>query len=699
MSEIKTEKQVLKVEGMTCANCALGISKTLENHGFSDVLVDFTTGDVEFSPQTNGDSPEKLIKKMGYRVVSEGNDQEKPFWTIDRKFYFSLIFSVPLFMHMFVDWAWLNNPWIQALICLPVFILGVLHFGRSGWGSLKAGVPNMDVLIIIGATAAFGYSLTGAILKLGHEYLFFETASTIISLVLLGNLIEKRSVSKTGVALRELMALRPEKAKKVDVHEGKEHIHEVDAKSLVKGDLIEVNLGDKVPVDGVIVSGKGIFNEASLTGENRPVSKSNGDRILGGSILDSGQVRMMAEQVGEETVIARVIDLVKSAQRNKPNIQSLGDKISAIFVPVVVGIAVLTFLITFFIADGGIRASILSAVAVLVISCPCAMGLATPTAVAVGIGRSASEGILIKGGSVLEDFSQIKTVFFDKTGTLTTGDFKITDFTAFEGDDISAQGIIKTLEEKSNHPIAISLFKAFADVEPVSLEDIHEIKGEGMSGKSPSGDVFKISSTTKMDEGLKSFDGCLTKNGKPIAAWKLGDDVKSGAKELIQFFKAKGIHPVLLSGDRKENCDKVASLLEIETVYSQKLPHEKLEILKSAAKTQKIAMVGDGVNDAPSLASATVGISLGNASKIAMDASGIILLKDDLFQLQKAFSISAKTLQTIKQNLFWAFSYNLVAIPIAAFGMLNPMVAALSMAFSDVMVIGNSLRLKVRKIG
>ena len=698
MSEATTEKQVLKVEGMTCANCALGISKTLENHGFSNVVVDFTTGDVELLAQKSGDSPEKLIKKMGYRVISDENDQEKPFWTIDRKFYFSLIFSVPLFMHMFVDWAWLNNPWIQALICLPVFILGVLHFGRSGWGSLKSGVPNMDVLIIIGATAAFGYSLTGAILNLGHEYLFFETASTIISLVLLGNLIEKRSVSKTGVALRELMALRPEKAKKVEVENGKEHVHEVDAKSLVQGDLIEVNLGDKVPVDGVIVLGKGLFNEASLTGESLPVNKTTDDRILGGSILDSGQVRMRAEQVGEETVIARVIELVKSAQRDKPNIQSLGDKISAIFVPVVVIIALLTFLITFFIADAGARTSILSAVAVLVISCPCAMGLATPTAVAVGIGRSASEGILIKGGSVLEDFSQIKTVFFDKTGTLTTGDFKITDFTAFEGDDISAKAIIKTLEEKSNHPIAISLVKAFADVETVSLNDIHEIKGEGMSGVSASGDVFRIASTARMEE-LKSFDGCLTKNDKVIAAWKLGDDVKSGAKKLIQFFKAKGIKPVLLSGDKKENCDKVASELGIETVHSQKLPHEKLEILESAAKKQKIAMVGDGVNDAPSLARATVGISLGNASKIAMDASGIILLKDDLYQLQKAFSISSKTLQTIKQNLFWAFSYNIIAIPIAAFGMLNPMVAALSMAFSDVMVIGNSLRLKVRKIG
>jgi Cu+-exporting ATPase len=696
----------LKVEGMDCSNCAMSISRFLERKGLEDVFVNFQTKEVRYRENEARISSEKIIAgihKLGYEVVDDGT--QKSWWTLNRKLMVSAIFTFPLLLHHLlmmvgVHLGWMN-AWVQLIICIPVFIIGVAHFGVSGWKSLRGGVPNMDVLIIIGSTAAFIYSLVGTF---NHQpdYIFYETAATIITLVLVGNWLEKRAVEQTTTSIEELTRLQVEKAKKL-MPSGT--IVTIDAKDIKKGDTLQVNEGDKIPADGILLEGSASVDESMLTGESMPVEKNEGQSVVGASVVLTGNFQMQVKATGEKSVLGQMIELVKMAQADKPDIQRLADRISAIFVPAVVLIALGTILIGHFGFGLEFRQALMNGIAVLVISCPCAMGLATPTAVMVGVGRMAKNGILVKGGQTLEIFAKIKNIVFDKTGTLTTGTFKLKNIQYFDDNKDFIHGLIYQLEKHSSHPIANSLVQAMEgklNGSPVMPLKVSEHRGSGLEATDDQGNVFRIGSgkmNALRNNGINANAHVfLTKNDELLAALEITDDIKPKASEVVDYLEEEKVRPYILSGDKNEKTAAVAKAIGIRDYFGEQLPDEKLDVIGRLSETTYTAMVGDGINDAPALAKATIGVSMSNASQAAIQSAQIVLLNGNLEHLKQAHGISKHTLITIKQNLFWAFAYNVVAIPIAAMGFLNPMWGALFMAFSDVVVIGNSIRLKRKKI-
>jgi Cu+-exporting ATPase len=701
----KPENVILKVEGMDCTNCALGITRSLEKKGFKNVYTNFSTGEVTFdiiSAKEDIPLAKETIHKLGYKVV--GEEKQGRFSVIEKKFFFTLPFTIPLLIHMFLPHGWLHHPLVQLILCIPVFTLGFLHFGKSAFNSLKAGVSNMDVLIFIGSNAAFFYSLAGTILYYGkpevHNFLFFETTATIISLVLLGNVIEHRSVKNTTSAIAELSKLRPDKAKKVVGNT----VVEINIFDIKKGDILQINNGDKIPVDGIIISGTCQVDESMITGESIPVFKNIGDVLIGGTIIIDGNVKLQTEKVGRETTLSQIIEIVKNAQQSQPQIQKLGDKISSIFVPIVVAIAVITFILAYFVFNVGFQKAIMNSIAVLVISCPCAMGLATPTAVMVGIGLAAKKGILIKGGLTLEVLARIKKVVFDKTGTLTTGHFKIQKISLYSNlTENEVKSILLSVEKHSSHPIAKSLTQELSkqQINTIEFKNVNEIKGIGLLAEDELGNTYMIGSKQILEYNSIKNDHTIyvTLNNQLIAGVDLADEIKTSAQPTVNKLINMQIQPVLLSGDRNEKCMELVKKIGISEIYGEYNPIQKLEKIESLNKQFPTAMVGDGINDAPALAKASVGISLGNASTIAIQSAQVVILNgNDLEKVYESILIGKHTLITIKQNLFWAFFYNIVAIPIAAMGFLNPMIGALAMAFSDVIVIGNSIRLRYKKI-
>jgi P-type Cu+ transporter len=691
----------LNVTGMHCNNCAISVHKLLEKKGLHHVFVDFASEEVKFSTPDETIVPGviKDIEGLGYKVVADIHNHQEPFYDkVENKFIFSLIFTVPLLLHMVLPWHFLHNPIVQLALCLPVFVLGCLHFGKSAISSIKGGVPNMDVLIFVGSSSAFIYSLIGTLQNLGDNYLFYETCATIITLVLLGNVFEKRSVSQTTSAVKDLIKFQQVNATRVI--NGETEV--ISAKEVRPGDILLVNTGDKVPVDGEVLSGEASIDESMLTGESIPVEKSKYDKVIGGTIVQHGNIRMIATKVGSNTVLSQIIELMKRAQSAKPPVQKLGDRVATVFVPSVIGIALITFLLAYYMFDIAFQKALMNAIAVLVISCPCAMGLATPTAVMVGLGRAAKNGILIKGGDTIEAVANTRYVVFDKTGTLTTGKFNIKEIKA-EIDDIeTVRGIILAIEERSNHPIAQSLVAGLKPLtsKKVILKSAAEEKGLGMRAEDVDGNKYFLGTALKSDKAIEGtdFNLFLYQNHQLLAQISIEDDIKPGAAELIASLKKMNIVPVLLSGDRQNKCEQVAKAVGIEKVYGEKLPEQKLAIIDLCKKKGKTIMIGDGINDAPALTQADVGVSMNDASQVAIQSARVVLLHPDLQSVVKFMQISKHTLITIKQNLFWAFAYNVVAIPIAAIGLLNPMVGAFAMAFSDVVVIGNSLRLKRKKI-
>lgn len=694
----------LNVTGMHCNNCALSVHKILEKKGLKDIHVDFANEEVKFSNAEDMNLPGIIrdIEGLGFKVYEhEEVPRERFFDKVENKFFFSLIFTIPLFSHMFLPFSWLHNPYVQLTLCVPVFILGLTYFGKSAFNSLRGGVPNMDVLIFIGFTSAFIYSLTGTVLNLGPDYMFYETTAVIITLVLLGNIFEKRSVSQTTSAIKDL--LKYQQVKAVRLNGDQQEI--IDSRSIKSGDILLVNTGEKIPADGDVIWGSASVNESLLTGESVPVEKNKYDSVIGGTIVEQGSIKVSATKVGKHSVLSQIIEIMKRAQSSKPPIQRLGDRVAAIFVPVVVSIALLTFILSYFVFNIQLGESIMRSIAVLVISCPCAMGLATPTAVMVGLGRGAKKGVLIKGGATVEEMANLQYMVFDKTGTLTTGDFAVRDIQVVDMEIEEAKALVSTLESYSNHPIAKSLISAFQNDNinnRIILTEVNEIKGMGIKAVDSENNRYEIGSkkilTDKELTDSRQYDVFLKKNDKLVCKIAIEDELKPEAKNLIDLLKERKITPVLLSGDRKEKCESVAKKLGIEQVYSEKLPEEKLEIIDSFKRKGTTAMVGDGINDAPALTTADVGISLGNASQVAIQSAKVILLNNDLNSVITLLKVGKHTLITIKQNLFWAFFYNIFAIPLAALGYLGPMLAALTMACSDVVVIGNSLRLKIKKL-
>ena len=556
----------------------------------------------------------------------------------------------------------------------------------------------MDVLIFVGSSSAFIYSLIGTIQHLGENYLFYETGATIITLVLLGNVFEKRSVNQTTSAVKDLVKIQQVDARRLV----NGTVEVINAQEIRPGDTLLVNEGDKIPVDGEVLSGDASVDESMLTGESTPVEKAKYDKVIGGTIVQHGNIHMLATKVGSNTVLSQIIELMKKAQGAKPPVQKLGDRVAAIFVPVVIGIALLTFALSYWAFGISFQNALMHAIAVLVISCPCAMGLATPTAVMVGLGRAAKNGILIKGGDTIEAVANAKYVVFDKTGTLTTGKFKIQEIKAEAAEMEKVRGIILSIEERSSHPIAQSLVNELKTLplQKVILKSVSEEKGLGMRAEDVEGNHYFLGSGLKKDEAAKGsdFNLFLYQNQKLLAQISVEDEIKPEAKGLIAQLKKMGIIPVLLSGDRKSKCLQVAEALGIEKVHYEQLPEQKLSVIDLYKQKGTTIMIGDGINDAPALTQADVGVSMNDASQVAIQSARVVLLNTDLHSVVKFLQVSKHTLITIKQNLFWAFAYNVIAIPIAAVGLLNPMVGAFAMAFSDVVVIGNSLRLKKKKI-
>ena len=707
------EKVEWKVEGMDCTNCALTITRYLRKEGLQEVNVNFIGGDVSF--ETDGTRSKEELSKgiadLGYKVVSEtisdpvqhaAFNMQHLFANHLQRFLFCLPFTLVLMLHM-LPWHihFLMNPWIQLAICIPVFLVGMGYFGVSAFKSLRRGIPNMNVLIAIGALAAFVYSLIGTLGHMGMDYIFYETTATIITLVFLGEWVEHKSVDRTQKELNKLAKQQKVMANMIafdDQHQ--ELIFPIENTKLHVGDLILVKTGEQVPVDCKILWGDVHVNESLLTGESKPVRKTKKDALIGGSMVTDGTVKAQVTAVGKDTVLSNILTLVKQAQGEKPPVQQLADKISAIFVPAVIGISLLSFGLNYFAFDVSLTSSLMRSIAVLVISCPCAMGLATPAAIAVGLGRAAKNGILFRNARSLELFKNIRTVVFDKTGTLTKGNLSVSAYQALVMQDDEFRKIIFSLEKFSNHPIAKSVTAEWKTTDSISWKKIEEMKGLGIRAEDNAGNTYQLGSH-KIAAGLTSdasHTAYLLKNDQLAGWFDMEDEIRAEAKEVISYLHAKNIRTVLLSGDSLPRTQKVATALGIDTVYAGKTPEEKLQLIEELNHTAPVAMVGDGINDAPALAKATIGISMSEATQLAVQTAQVVLMNKGIQHLPLALGLGKYTFRTIKGNLFWAFIYNVVAIPIAAIGLLQPGIAALAMGFSDVVLAINSIRLNYRKV-
>jgi P-type Cu+ transporter len=741
------EKIQWKVEGMTCSNCALTIHKFLEKQGMKDVKVNAIGGEVSFEMNEIHTKEElaKGIKDLGYQVTGEkelAGNKKRILSTPIGRFWFCFPFTALLMLHMIpgVSIHWLVNPWVQLGLSLPVYIVGMSFFGKSAVNSLRNGMPNMDVLIALGATAAFVYSLYGTLTGQAERYMFYETCAAILTLVFLGNYLENASIHSTQRALNSLARSQKVMANMIaydDDHH--EHVFPVENTQLRVGDLILIKTGEQVPMDCKILWGDVHVNEAIVTGESVPAHKYAKDKLIGGSVIQDGTVKAQVTAVGNDTVLSGIINLVKQAQGEKPPVQQLADKISAIFVPVVIAIAVVTLVANWIIIKD-FTPALMRSIAVLVIACPCAMGLATPAAIAVGLGRGAKTGILFRNATSLELFKDIKQVVFDKTGTLTTGKFVIADF-AVETSNVSREssvvnressvvsGVLPThdsrltahhnfkrlvysLEKYSNHPIAKAITKEWktsagsggsagaSGKDELRWNKIEEVKGVGMKAFDEEGNEYwagsyKLAEKFTQDDEHSVY---VMENGQLLGWIDVKDEVRAEAKQVVNYLHSKNIKTILLSGDRLAKCEWLARELGIDEVIAEQTPEQKLKKIADLNAIAPTAMVGDGINDAPALAKASVGVSMSEASQIAMQTAQVVLMGSGLKNLPVALGLGKHTYLTIKQNLFWAFFYNVIAIPVAAFGFLTPTFGAVVMGLSDVVLGVNSVRLFVKKV-
>lgn len=718
------EKAQWKVEGMDCNTCAINIHRYLEKQGMKNVKVNFATGDVIFDAE--GNIPEEKliggITGLGYKVVDEKvngkshrhahhqEDENIGFLSSHlQRFWFCLPFTAILVLHMFPglhhnpSFSWVMNPWVQLGLTIPVYIVGMSFFGKSAWKSIRNGMPNMNVLIAIGATAAFIYSLYGTLTGQAEQYMFYETSATIITLVFLGNYLEDASIATTQRELNKLARSQKVMANMIafdDDH--KEQVFQVENTMLRVGDLILIRTGEQVPIDSKILWGEALVNEAIITGESVPVRKQQKESLIGGSVLTDGTVKAQVTATGDDTILSGIINMVRQAQGEKPPMQKMADRISAIFIPVVLVIAAGTLVVNWLILDH-FTPALMRSIAVLVIACPCAMGLATPAAIAVGLGRAARNGVLFRNATSLELFKDIKQVVFDKTGTLTTGDFSIAGWkkTVESISDEEFKKIVYSLEKYSNHPIARSIVRQWKGKDELRWKKIEEIKGLGMQAEDKEGNRYEAGSfrmTKDTGQHGNEHSVYVSRNGEMIGWIDVEDEIRPEAAGVVTYLKNKQIKTILLSGDRRQKSEQLAAKLGIDTVYAEQSPEQKLKTVADLTVQSPTAMVGDGINDAPALAKATIGISMNDASQLALQSAQVVLMNNGLKKLPSALGLGKHTYITIKQNLFWAFAYNIVAIPVAALGFLTPTFGALVMGMSDVVLAINSARLFVKKV-
>lgn len=730
------QKAEFDITGMTCAACATRIEKGLNRmDGVASASVNLALekATIEFNPSevTIADVIAK-VEKLGYGAHQKQEDQaqvdhrEKHIKDQQRKFVISAILSLPLLWTMVGHFSFtsflyvpdfLMNPWVQMVLATPVqFIIGK-QFYVGAYKSLRNGSANMDVLVVMGTSAAYFYSVYQAIVTAGTHHgphLYFETSAVLITLILLGKLFEAKAKGRSSEAIKKLMGLQAKTA--IVIRDGAEK--EIPLEEVVIGDTVLVKPGEKIPVDGEVVEGTTAVDESMLTGESLPVDKKAGDILYGSTINKNGFIKMTATKVGRDTALAQIIKVVEDAQGSKAPIQRMADQISGIFVPIVVGIAIVTFLVwILWVQPGEFTPALEVLIAVLVIACPCALGLATPTSIMAGSGRAAEFGILFKGGEHLEQTQSINTVVVDKTGTVTHGKPVLTDVLVADGqDEETFLSLIGAAEKQSEHPLAQAIVQGIQDkgIKLGSIQFFEAIPGYGVQATISGQGVIigtrklmqqygiNISSVLPVMEELEKNGKTAMLagiNGQYAGLVAVADTIKDTSKEAVRRLQEMGINVIMMTGDNERTAQAIGKEVGVDVVIAEVLPEGKAdEVKKLQRQGKKVAMVGDGINDAPALATADIGMAIGTGTDVAMEAADITLIRGDLNSIADAILMSRKTMRNIKQNLFWAFAYNIIGIPIAAAGFLAPWVAGAAMAFSSVSVVLNALRLQRVKL-
>ncbi len=739
MENLKIEKLSLPVEGMTCASCVARVEKAISKFdGVKNVNVNLATekASIEFDPnKVDLKQIAQSIEDAGYKLdlpdsnkKSDSNIIEEQ--TVDTHLkelktdlLFAVILTIPiLIINMGIMW---DGFFLKKLLTIdeinkvllilttPVLFISGKRFYKIFWNNLKHFTADMNSLVAIGTGAAFIYSLIITLFPewFPHQHnshVYFDTTAVIITLILLGRWLESRAKSKTGTAIKKLLELQPKTA--IVKENGLEIEKQI--KDLQVGDVVIVKPGGKIPADGIIISGSSAVNESMITGESLPIEKIVDSKVIGGTINTTGSFEFRITEIGSNSVLGQIIKLVEEAQGSKAPIQNLADKVAAIFVPVVVGIAIITFITWLIIDPGNFSTALINFVAVLIIACPCALGLATPTALIVGMGKGAQSGILFKDGESLESFKLADLIIFDKTGTITDGILSVNKIFTNNISEEKFISILNSVESKSEHPIAKAImdYAKRINAQLLNISDFEIIPGKGLKAKlndytilagneslmrDSKVDLSNLSGNNSSDPDNIGSIIFLAINNEAKGYVIVSDTIKSNAREIVEEVKKNNLKPVLITGDNLQVTKHIAEAAGITDFEADVLPENKAGVVKKYQSSgKKVVMVGDGINDAPALVQSDIGIAIGTGTDVAIESAKIVLINGDLSGVTKSLRLSRKTIRIIKQNLFWAFIYNVIGIPLAALGFLNPMFAALAMSFSSVSVISNSLRLK-----
>lgn len=745
MEEYKTsntQKVIYKVSGMTCAACAISLESYLSPiSGVKNIAVNYANQSisVEYNPEITTLEVLKLkAKEIGYSIlIGDEESTKKDFEKIEEerlkslkyKLVVAAVFSTPVFvMAMFFMGRIPFENWIMMVLSIPVLFWSGSEFFVIGWKKLKHFSANMDTLVALSTGTAFIFSVFNTVYPQYFTeqgltpHVYYESAVIIITLILLGRYLEEKAKSKTSSAIKKLIGLQPKEI--LAIRNGKEIV--INSEEILKGELIVIKPGDKIPVDGKVKKGQSFVDESMISGEPIPLEKSKGSNVFSGTINQKGALKIIANKVGDETLLSQIIKLVERAQSSKPAIQKLADKVAGIFVPIVIGISILTFIVWYFLGpEPSFTYSLLTLITVLIIACPCALGLATPTALIVGIGKGAQQGILIKDAEALEKAFKVDTIILDKTGTITEGKPKVTDVYWLDNKNSSIhEQVLLAMERNSEHPIAEAIVKYLFSIgtAEINSDSFESITGMGakatFDGKEfyAGNERLMLSNNFEITEKIKDKANALKSEAKTVVyigaegkidgILAIADQVKDSAKEAINEIKAMNIEVFMLTGDNEQTAAVISNEVGIQNFQANVMPSDKGAFVKQLQEQGRtVGMVGDGINDSHALAQSDVGIAMGSGTDIAMESASITLMNSNLQQISKAIKLSRATMQTIQQNLFWAFIYNIVAIPIAA-GLLypingfllNPMIAGAAMSISSISVLANSLRLKKRTI-